>query len=53
MSILGIIVLILAICGIVWAYPRLPPPGGIILVVIVAIVCLLVVLNYAGVPVHL
>ena len=49
MSIWTIVIAILAICGVVWAYPRLPAPGGIILVVIVAIVCLLILLNLSGV----
>ena len=49
MSIMTIIIAVLAICGIIWAYPRLPWPGGIILVIIVAIACVLVLLNIAGV----
>ena len=49
MSILTIIIAILAICGIVWCYPRLPAPGGLILVVVVAIACVIVLLQLAGV----
>ena len=49
MSIITIIIAILAVCGIVWAYPRLPAPGGLILVVIVAIACVIVLLNLGGV----
>lgn len=49
MNLWTIILIVLAVCGIVWAYPRLPAPGGIILVIIVAIACVLVLLNLAGV----
>lgn len=49
MSIVTIIIACLAVAGIVWAYPRLPPPGGIILVVIVAIACVIVLLQLGGV----
>lgn len=49
MSIMTIIIGVCAICGIVWAYPKLPPPGGLILVIIVAIACVIILLNLAGV----
>lgn len=49
MSIMTIIIAVLAVCGIVWAYPRLPAPGGIILVVIVAIACVIILLQLGGV----
>lgn len=49
MNITTIIIAVLAVCGIVWAYPRLPAPGGIILVVIVAIACVIILLNLGGV----
>lgn len=49
MSIMTIIIAVLAVCGIVWAYPRLPAPGGIILVVIVAIACVIILLNLGGI----
>lgn len=49
MNISTIIIAVLAVCGIVWAYPRLPVPGGIILVVIVAIACVIILLNLGGV----
>jgi membrane protein implicated in regulation of membrane protease activity len=52
-SIVTLIVIILAICGIVWAYPRLPSPWNIVLVAIVVIISVMVLLNYAGVPLHL
>ncbi len=50
MSIVTIIVVVLAVCGIVWVYPKLPQPWGIVLAVIVAIICLAVLLNLAGMP---
>lgn len=49
MSIMTIILLILAVCGIVWAYPRLPAPWNLVLVGLVAIACVLVLLNLSGV----
>ena len=49
MSIMTIIIAVLAIFGIVWAYPRLPAPGQLILVIIVAIACVVVLLNLGGV----
>lgn len=49
MSIITLIIIVLAICGIVWAYPRLPWPGGLILVIIVAVASVLVLLNAAGI----
>ncbi len=49
MSIGTIIVAVLAVCGIVWAYPRLPAPGGIILVVVVAIACVIILLQLGGI----
>lgn len=53
MSITTIIIIVLAICGIVWVYPKLPQPGQIILVVIVAIACVVVLLNAFGVDIGL
>lgn len=53
MDITWLILIVVAICGIVWVYPKLPQPGQIVLVVVVAIACLLVLLNAAGVPIHL
>lgn len=49
MNIMTLIILVLAVCGIVWAYPRLPPPGGLILVVIVAVACVVILLQLGGV----
>lgn len=49
MSIMTIIIAVIAICGLVWAYPRLPAPGGLILVIIVAIACLIILLQLGGV----
>lgn len=49
MNLWAIILVVLAACGLVWAYPKLPPPGGLILVIVVAVVCLVVLLNFAGV----
>lgn len=49
MSIMTIIIGVVAICGLVWAYPRLPAPGGLILVIIVAIACLIILLQLGGV----
>ena len=49
MSLGLIIIVVLAICGVVWAYPRLPWPGNIILAVIVAVLSVMILLNVAGV----
>jgi len=49
MSIITIVIAVLAVFGIIWAYPRLPAPGQLILVIIVAIACVVVLLNLAGV----
>lgn len=49
MSIVTIIILVLAVSGIVWAYPRLPSPWNLVLVAVVAVVCVVILLNLAGV----
>lgn len=49
MSIVTLIIIVLAIVGIVWAYPRLPWPGNLILVIVVAVACVIVLLNAAGI----
>jgi len=49
MSITTIIIAVLAVCGIVWAYPKLPYPGGLILVIVVAIACVIILLQLGGV----
>ena len=49
MNLWTLIIVVLAVCGVVWAYPKLPAPGGIVLVIVVAIACVLVLLNLAGV----
>lgn len=53
MDLITIIIAVVAICGIVWVYPRLPYPGQIVLVIVVAVACLLVLMRFAGVPLHL
>ncbi len=53
MSIWTIIVIVVAICGIVWVYPKLPTIGQIILAIVIAIACLIVLLNAFGVPIGL
>lgn len=47
--IIQIIVAVLAISGIVWAYPKLPAPWNLVLVVLVAVVSVVVLLGLAGV----
>jgi hypothetical protein len=51
MNIMTLIIAVLACCGLVWSYPRLPAPGGLILVIIVAVACVAVLLNLGGVSV--
>lgn len=53
MDITTIIIICAAIFGIVWVYPRLPTVGQWVLAAIVAIACVLVLLRFAGVPIHL
>ncbi len=53
MNITALIIVVLAICGLVWVFPKLPRVGQIITAIVVVIACLLVLLNYAGVPIHL
>ncbi len=52
MDITALIIIVLAICGLVWVYPRLPRPGQIVAAIVVAVVCILVILKFAGVDVH-
>ena len=52
MNLTNLIIAILAVCGVAWAYPRLPSPANIILVVIVAVVCVLILLNMSGTGLH-
>lgn len=53
MNITLIIIIVVAICGLMWVYPKLPQPGQIIVAIIVVIACLLVLLRGAGVPISL
>lgn len=53
MDLTAILVIVAAICGLVWVFPRLPRIGQIVVAIVVAVACLLVLLNFAGVPVHL
>jgi hypothetical protein len=53
MDVTWIILIILAVCGVVWAYPRLPSPWNYVLVGLIAIACVFILLNAGGVPVHL
>lgn len=52
MDITTIIILVVAVCGLVWVFPKLPQIGQIILAVVVAIACVLVLFNLGGVPIH-
>lgn len=52
MDITVLIAVVLACCGIAWAYPRLPRVGQIIAVIVIVVVCILVILKFAGVDVH-
>lgn len=49
MSILTIILVVLAVIGIGWCYPRLPSPANFILVIIVAVACVIILLQLGGV----
>ncbi len=49
MNITTLLIIILAVVGIVWAYPRMPSPWNFVLVIIVAIVCVMAILNLSGV----
>lgn len=53
MNIYTIILVILAVCGVVWAYPRLPAPWNYVLVAVIAIACIFILLNAGGVPISL
>lgn len=53
MDITAIIIIVAAICGLVWVFPRLPQIGQIVVAIIIVIACLLVILRYAGVPIHM
>jgi Na+/H+ antiporter NhaD/arsenite permease-like protein len=53
MNIYTIILVILAVCGVVWAYPRLPSPWNYVLVAVIAIACVFILLNAGGVPINL
>jgi hypothetical protein len=53
MNLWTIIVIVVAICGLVWVFPKLPSIAQIILAIVVAIACLIVLLNAFGVPVGL
>jgi hypothetical protein len=53
MNIYTIILVILAVCGVVWAYPRLPAPWNYVLVAVIAIACVFILLNAGGVPINL
>lgn len=52
MDITAIILLVGAACGLVWVFPKLPRIGQIITAIVVVIACLLVLLHFAGVPIH-
>ncbi len=52
MNITTLIIAILAVCGLVWCYPRLPSPFNLVLVAIVAVACVLVLLNFSGTGLH-
>lgn len=53
MSIVGIIMVVLAVAGIIWAYPKLPFPWNYVVLAVVVVICLVVLLNAAGVPIAL
>ncbi len=53
MDITWIILIVVAICGLVWVFPKLPRIAQIVVAIVVVIACLLVLLNAAGVPIHL
>jgi hypothetical protein len=52
MNLTTLVIAILAVCGIVWVYPRLPAPFNLVLVAIVAVVCVLVLLSLSGTGLH-
>lgn len=53
MDITTIIILVAACCGLVWVFPKLPRVGQIVVAIVIAVACVLVLLNFAGVPAHL
>ena len=53
MSITTIVIAILAVAGIVWAYPKTPYPWNYVIVGVVVVICLWALLNLAGAPVSL
>ena len=53
MEITTIVIIVAAICGLVWVYPRLPRMAQIVTAIVVVIACVLVLLRFAGVPIGL
>lgn len=53
MDILTIIIIVLACCGLVWVYPKLPQIAQIVTAIVIVIACILVLLKFAGVPIGL
>lgn len=51
MDFMKIAIAILAVAGIVWAYPKLPYPWNYALVGAVVLLCVYVLLVLAGVPI--
>lgn len=53
MSLTTIVIAVLAVAGIIWAYPKTPPPWNYVVVAVVLVVCIWVLLNLAGIPIGL
>lgn len=53
MDITTIVIICAAIFGVVWVFPKLPQVGQWALAAVIAIACVLVLLRFAGIPIHL
>jgi hypothetical protein len=53
MSLTAIVIAVLAVAGIIWAYPKLPYPWNYVVLAVVVVICLWALLNLAGMPITL
>jgi hypothetical protein len=51
MDLTTIFIIVAAACGIVYFFPRVPRIAQIVVAVVGIIACMLVLLNFAGIPV--
>lgn len=53
MNLVTIFIVVLAAAGLWWVFPKLPRIAQIVAAIVVAIACILVLLNFGGVPISL